>query len=231
MSTHYDVVVFGGTSGIGLASSLGFKKRGFSVLSVSRNANSTQNIKNHDILVKDLNILDIDLTTKFIAGIQSVKHVILSVSMPLQFDKLKDLMISDAKHSYEQIWAYLAIIQEFCKKTNAPESITVVSGAIAKTNAKGTIALKLKASTLNEIVKTLAVELAPIRINAISPYATYTPLYDQFENKEQMFIDMANAIPLKRIASPDEIADAVIFATLNKNVTGSIIDIDGGSSL
>ncbi|MCF6806897.1 hypothetical protein L3V79_00630 [Thiotrichales bacterium 19S9-12] len=46
-----------------------------------------------------------------------------------------------------------------------------------------------------------------------------------------MFESMKESVPLKRIAEPDEIADAIILAVLNPNITGSIINIDGGAYL
>lgn len=81
------------------------------------------------------------------------------------------------------------------------------------------------------MAKTLAIELAPIRVNVVSPGVTNTPLYNGFINKETMLQDIVNGLPLKRLADPFEIANAVLFTTLNKNLTGAIIDIDGGESL
>jgi NAD(P)-dependent dehydrogenase (short-subunit alcohol dehydrogenase family) len=230
MKTHYDAIIFGGTSGIGLSTAIKFKKLGLSVLSIGRHAETNTASLSNDIHVKNLDILDSQEVENIFSKIQP-KHIILSTSAPLQFGTIKDLNLANAKEMFEKVWAYLAIIKEVINKVDNLESIAIVSGAIAKNNVAGTVTLKLMASALNEITKTLAIELAPVRVNAISPGATLTPLYDQFENKEQLLIDMANNTPLKRIAEPNEIADAIVFVTLNKNITGSIIDIDGGSNL
>lgn len=230
MKNNYDVVVFGGSSGIGLAAAVGFKKHGLSVLAVSRNSENNNELKAHEISTKNLDIFsDVD-TKKFFTQVQ-MKHIVLSVALPLQFESVSNLDITNAKNSFEKTWAYLAIIKEAINNKTGLESITMISGAIAKNNVPGTISLKLMASSINEMAKTLAVELAPIRVNVVSPGVTDTPLYDVFANKDAMLKDMANDLPLKRLAVPSEIADAILFTTLNHNLTGAIIDIDGGASL
>lgn len=180
MTTHYDAIIFGGTSGIGLSTAIKFKKLGLSVLSIGRHAETNTALLSNDIHVKNLDILDSQEVKKIFFKIQP-KHIILSTSAPLQFGTIKDLNLANAKEMFEKVWAYLAIIKEAIikeaiNKIDKLESITIVSGAIAKNNVAGTVALKLMASALNEITKTLAIELAPVRVNAISPGATLTPL-------------------------------------------------------
>jgi len=227
---YFDVVVFGGSSGIGLATAISFKNKGYSVLSISRNSEKNNQLLQHGIVAKNIDIANHEAIDSLFTEIQT-KHIILSTSMPLHFENISDLSIATAKQSFEKVWFYLDIIKQACKKSNNLEAITIISGAIAQNNVAGTLALKLMASALNEMSKTLAVELSPIRVNAVSPGITRTALYDQFDNKEQMLLEIANSTPLKRIANPDEIADAIMFVTLNNNVTGSIINIDGGATL
>ena len=230
VNNYYDVVVFGGSSGIGLASSIAFKDQGLKVLVLSRNAENNHELKTHGIDGKDFDIFNSDALQHLFSELKT-KHIVLSTSMPLQFEMVRDINLAQAKTSFEKVWAYLSIIKYAANKLLMLESITLVSGAIAKNNVPGTVSLKLMASSLNEMGKTLAVELAPIRVNVVSPGITDTPLYNEFANKNKMLQDMASALPLKRIAQPAEIANAILFATLSKNVTGAVIDIDGGASL
>ena len=231
MNTHYDVIIFGGSSGIGLASALLFKSQNLSVLSISRNAELKTQLRDAKIDAINCNITSQTAIKELFTKLQSVKHIVLTVSSEMYFESINNLNIDKAKEVYDKVWHYISIIQESLNHFDDLESITLISGAIADTNAPDTIALKLLASSTNQIAKTLAVEIAPIRINAVAPGITNTPLFDAFDNKEQMINDFANGTPLKRVAQPKEIAEAISFVTLNKNMTGAIINIDGGAVL
>ena len=76
-------------------------------------------------------------------------------------------------------------------------------------------------------------EFPHIRFNAVSPGYTDTPMWDLFlgDNKEQVLSEVAEKLPVKKIATPEEVADAVIFLMSNKSVTGETIHIDGGHRL
>ena len=81
------------------------------------------------------------------------------------------------------------------------------------------------------LTKTLAKELAPnIRVNGISPGSILWP-QDDFHLSEKEKMKMLDRIPLNRLGSPNEIAQAVLFLANSKYVTGQTINIDGGRSL
>ena len=84
---------------------------------------------------------------------------------------------------------------------------------------------------LKMLTKTLAKELAPnIRVNGISPGSILWPQDDsQLSDKEKMI--MLDRIALKRLGSPNDIAEAVLFLANSKYITGEVINIDGGRSL
>jgi 3-oxoacyl-[acyl-carrier protein] reductase len=85
-------------------------------------------------------------------------------------------------------------------------------------------------AAVNNLTKTLAIHLAPfgINVNAVAPHAIETEMSAQWsDEKRQSIID---AIPLKRLGTPEEVADAVLFlASDDANfITGEILDINGG---
>jgi NAD(P)-dependent dehydrogenase (short-subunit alcohol dehydrogenase family) len=80
----------------------------------------------------------------------------------------------------------------------------------------------------------LALDLAPIRVNAIAPGLIATPLHERQGGKEtaaKRIEQMASRIPLKRAGRPEDIADAVLFLMRNQFVTGITLTIDGGALL
>lgn len=227
----YDAIIFGGSSGIGLSTAIQLKNEGLSVLAVSRNAENNSLLNHNLIHGKNLDIAYYEELLQLFSKEVATKYIIATPSSPLLFDKIENISLHEAKMSFEKFWNYFSLIKLAAKTLKKLESITLVTGAIAKKNIAGTLLPKITNNAINEMVKTLAVELAPLRINAVSPGVTNTPLYDNFENKDQMLQKIANATPLQRIADPIEIAEAILLVVKNKNMTGTIIDCDSGASL
>jgi NAD(P)-dependent dehydrogenase (short-subunit alcohol dehydrogenase family) len=227
-----DVIIFGASSGIGFSTACLLEAKQYKVIAVSRNAERNKElVAATNIKPVNLDVSNIEEIESLFKQHQNIKHIVLSISAELIFSPLKELDIATVKNAYERIWNYLAIIQSGLKFLPALSSVTLVSGSIARKNISGTLGVKLPTVSIHEIVRLLAKEIAPIRINAISPGPTNTALYDKFPNKETIMRDMKENNPLKRIAEPDEIAEAIAFVIHNKNMTGAIIDIDGGDGL
>ncbi|WP_198170932.1 SDR family oxidoreductase [Actinoplanes awajinensis] len=88
-------------------------------------------------------------------------------------------------------------------------------------------------AAVDVLTRGLAVELAPIRVNAISPGTIDTGAYDALgdEAKERLFAARSTTSPARRIGTPDDIADAVVFAVTTPFLTGVSLAIDGGEPL
>ena len=227
-----EVIIFGASSGIGLATACMLAAKQHKVIAVSRQAEKNRKLMvTANIKPVNLDFSDRETVESLFQQHPDIKHIALSVSAELIFGPLKELDMVAVKNAYERIWNYLAIIQLGLKFLPTLNSVTLVSGAIARKNIPGILAVKLPTVSIHEIVRLLAKEIAPIRINAISPGPTNTALYDKFPNKESIMSDMKENNPLKRIAEPDEIAEAIAFVIHNQNITGAIIDIDGGEGL
>jgi NAD(P)-dependent dehydrogenase (short-subunit alcohol dehydrogenase family) len=83
------------------------------------------------------------------------------------------------------------------------------------------------------LTRSLAVELAPIRVNAISPGVIDTGAWDALgtERKEAMFAELSQTNPARRIGGADDIASAAVVAMANTFMTGLTIHVDGGERL
>jgi NAD(P)-dependent dehydrogenase (short-subunit alcohol dehydrogenase family) len=81
--------------------------------------------------------------------------------------------------------------------------------------------------------RVLAVELSPLRVNVVSPGLTDTPLYAGWsaEQRENIYKAVAAALPAKRIGSPEDIAEAVLYLMNSSFTTGSVVRPDGGATL
>jgi NAD(P)-dependent dehydrogenase (short-subunit alcohol dehydrogenase family) len=88
-------------------------------------------------------------------------------------------------------------------------------------------------SSVEGLARSLAVDLAPVRVNTIRPGLIDTPLIDQFAGeRKDAFVKMyAERIPVGRIGRAEEIADAVLFLMGNGFVNGITLTVDGGALL
>jgi NAD(P)-dependent dehydrogenase (short-subunit alcohol dehydrogenase family) len=116
----------------------------------------------------------------------------------------------------------------------APDgSLTFVSGALSQRPAAGASIISAVNAALERFSQGLALELAPIRVNTVSPGPVDTPMWDRYgAAAKQKFLDgAATRVPLKRVAQPEEIGEIVLFFMVNRFVTGTVVPLDGGSTL
>jgi len=105
------------------------------------------------------------------------------------------------------------------------DSITALAGRVG--------AVDHLVSTADTLTRSLAVELAPIRVNAISPGVIDTGAWDALgeDGKARLFAEKSERNPARRIGAPDYIADAAILALTNAFMTGVTLHVDGGERL
>jgi NAD(P)-dependent dehydrogenase (short-subunit alcohol dehydrogenase family) len=112
-------------------------------------------------------------------------------------------------------------------------SLTLFSGSSAVKPVPGMLAVAATNGAADVITKALAVELAPVRVNAISPGTVDTGAYDGLgeEKKAALFADRVARNPTRRIGTAEDIAEAVVFAMTNTFMTGVSLAVDGGEPL
>jgi NAD(P)-dependent dehydrogenase (short-subunit alcohol dehydrogenase family) len=81
------------------------------------------------------------------------------------------------------------------------------------------------------MTRALALDLAPVRVNAVAPGLIDTPLWDAFGSHREAVLARGARLPVGRIGRPEEVAAAVIFLMTNGFVTGTVLRIDGGGAL
>jgi NAD(P)-dependent dehydrogenase (short-subunit alcohol dehydrogenase family) len=110
-------------------------------------------------------------------------------------------------------------------------SITLMSGLYANRPAPGAALGAAAMAAIDGMTRALALDLAPIRVNAVAPGLIDTPLWDSFGPQREAILAQATALPVGRIGRPDEVAAAVLLLMSNGFVTGTVLAIDGGGSL
>jgi NAD(P)-dependent dehydrogenase (short-subunit alcohol dehydrogenase family) len=112
-------------------------------------------------------------------------------------------------------------------------SFVLSSGATAIRPSVGMLAVAGTNGAVDSITRGLAVELAPIRVNAVAPGTIDTGAYDGLgaENKAALFAQRSANNPARRVGRAEDVARAVIFALTADFVTGLSIPVDGGEIL
>jgi len=143
---------------------------------------------------------------------------------------VKQLDLDAARRAFEaKLWGPLAAIQA----ADVRGSIVLTSGAAASTPMRGGAATAAVNGAVEALVRTLAVELAPVRVNAVSPGIIDTPTWDAMatEDREAMFERLAGALPAGRVGTAEDVAGAVWMLLTNEFVTGTVLPVDGGHRL
>ncbi len=107
------------------------------------------------------------------------------------------------------------------------------SGVAAFKIAIGTMAVAITNGAADTLTRSLSLELAPIRVNALSPGVIDTGAWDGLGEtaKAELFKDMSMRNPARRIGTEEDIASAAIFALTNTFLTGVTLAVDGGEAL
>ncbi len=111
-------------------------------------------------------------------------------------------------------------------------SLTFTSGINAyRPNGSNTI-MAAANGALASLVYGLAIEMAPVRVNVISPGWVDTPIWDSLGmDKQAAFADLARRLPARRIGTPDDIAQAFLAVMRNPFITATLLHVDGGHRL
>ena len=130
-----------------------------------------------------------------------------------------------------KFWAHLTVAQASLETLQPDGSLTFLTAGSARSAFPETAGLAAMNGALNAMVPTLALELRPLRVNAVSPGVIATPWWDRVSQdfRQAYFARSAAAVPVGRVGQPEDVAQAVVFLIQDSFMTGTIIDCDGGA--
>ncbi|MBV1877935.1 MAG: SDR family oxidoreductase [Pseudomonadales bacterium] len=227
-----NVIVIGGTSGIGLAAAQQAQAAGAQVFAVSRTAEKVTAARenNPGITFDTLDTHDVDGLQALFQRVGKVDHIIAAATGSTR--TLKPFMEQTEDQfmaAFNKFWGYCRVARQGVPNLTKNGSITLISGVPARKCGPGMAAVSCVGSAVEGLVRALAAELAPIRVNAVAPGIIDTAMFDRFgENKTAMLDNMGKNIPLGRVGRADEVASAILLTLTNDYMTGTTLDVDGG---
>lgn len=132
-----------------------------------------------------------------------------------------------------KLYGPIHLVQFGLPKLRTGGSIVLYSGLAADRPAPGTAMVSALNAGVEGMVRALAVELAPVRVNAISPGVVDTEGWAFMDEatRRGFFADLAAKLPAGQIGSPAELAEATLFVLGNRYLTGEVLHVNGGGSL
>ncbi|HMG65810.1 MAG TPA: SDR family oxidoreductase [Streptosporangiaceae bacterium] len=162
-----------------------------------------------------------------------VDHVVSTASARAR-GRLADLDRDAIRLSFDtKVIGPLMLAKHLAPRMPATGSITIFSGVAAAKIAVGTLGVAITNGAADILARSLALELAPIRVNAISPGVIDTGAWEALgeQGKADYFADMRARNPARRIGTVDDIANGVLYAMTSTFLTGQTLHIDGGEPL
>ena len=222
-------IVFGGTSGIGLSATQMLSDKGAHVVALSRNPEKLQNIPKN-VVTKKMNVLDRDALEQFFQEVGEYDILVNSATGGARaVGPFLSMDLDGYRASFDKLWGYTNVVRYGTKYLKNNGNIVLVSGSPARKCRPGQIAISSVGGAVEAFARGIAPEIAPKRINIVSPGIIDTPMSPlQGKEREDYYKNTTNNNLIPRAGTPDEVATGIIFAIENEFITGTTIDIDGG---
>ncbi|MBL6425896.1 MAG: SDR family oxidoreductase [Maritimibacter sp.] len=227
------LAVFGGSSGIGLATAQAAAKAGAGVTLISRSADKLGAAAKTIVACETaaLDVTDSGAVAAFFDEREVFDHVVVTAAA-LDPGPLRSQSLATARAAMEsKFWG--AVNVAHAARITDGGSLTLVSGMLGKRPAGGATILSAINAGLDALAQALALELAPTRVNCVSPGRVDSSWWDYLspEDRKALLDSTAAKLPVKRIGQPEDIAQAIIAAMTNTFMTGAVLMLDGGGQL
>ena len=229
-------IVLGGTSGIGLATTRQLEAAGATVTAGSRSASNIDNAKaatGAAVTFRVVDVLDRDALSALFEEHHGFDILVNAATGGARASgPFLQMDLDGFQGSFRKLWGYTNSVRLGTEHMAADGAITLVSGYPARKANPGSLAISTVGNAVEGFVRALAPEIAPRRINVVSPGMIDTPMFAVQGDARQQFLDGATRnMLIKRAGTADEVAAAIIFTLQNDYITGGRIDIDGGATL
>jgi NAD(P)-dependent dehydrogenase (short-subunit alcohol dehydrogenase family) len=231
------IVILGGTSGIGFAVAELAAREGASVVVVSSNPERVSAAVG--LLPNGAQGHAVDLTNEvavqaLFEGVESIDHLVFTAGESLELGALATTDVSAAQRFFRlRYWGAFMAAKHAAARIRPGGSIVFTSGLAGARPHPGWALGASICSAMEGLTRALAVELAPIRVNIVSPGVVKTSLWDSLPavDREALFEQSAAQLLVKHVGEPHEVADAYLYLMKQTYCSGEILRVDGGGGL
>lgn len=227
------VFITGGSSGMGFATASSVVEAGGSVIIASRSSEKLENAKNR--IGKNVETLTLDVTNEdevkaLFEKVDPFDHLVTCAAGTAMGPFLESDVAPVRAYFESKYWGQYYTVKYAHGKIKEGGSIVMFSGAA---NKKATAGMTSSASingAIEGLCRTLAQELAPVRVNVVSPGLIDTEMHAPLpkEARENLYAFVAQSLPIPRVGTPEDVAKAALYLLVSDYATGTVISVDGG---
>jgi NAD(P)-dependent dehydrogenase (short-subunit alcohol dehydrogenase family) len=230
------VVLIGGSAGIGHETARLARAEGADVILAARNPERLQQAADDvgAVSTAAFDAADPDALDSFFEGLpKPVDHVMVTAGRPY-YGPLAEMDFAAARRSFDDhYWLALHIARLATGRVRPGGTLLFMSGTGGRRIGVGYSIISSATAAMPALIASLAVEIAPIRVNLIAPGFVDTPLSasllgDQLEARREQ---LRATLPIGRVVGPEDVAALAVHLMTNTALTGATYDIDGGQHL
>jgi len=231
------VVVLGGSSGIGLEVSRQAAELGADVVIVSSNEQRVQKAVAEiggKTTGEAVDLFDEAAIQAYFERLGGLDHLVYTAADSLHVSDLASMDLKAARHAFDlRYWSVLAAVKYASPSIRKGGSVTLTTGVYGQRPVKGIPIVASIAAMMEGLTRALAIDLAPIRVNCVSPGVVRTKLWDSMpeEKRDAFFEETSKQLLTGRIGEADEVAQTYLYLMQQGFSTGQIVIVDGGTSL
>ncbi|SEW42083.1 SDR family oxidoreductase [Chitinophaga arvensicola] len=235
--TGKKVLVLGGSAGIGFATAQAAARVGADVVIVSSNQQRvTQALSTLPATAQGfaLDLRDEAALRDFFENITAFDHLVFTAGGPFPFGELATVTNAAMLDGLQlRFLAAMNAVKYGSRKIKPGGSVVLTTGIASERPQKGWVAGACICGAMEGFTRAMAVELAPIRVNAVSPGVVKTDLWANMPaaDREAMYEQVAGLLPVGRAGEPEDIAQTYLYLMQNGFSTGQVVIIDGGAVL
>ena len=226
------MVIIGGSAGIGYATAEAALAAGAQVVIVSRSAarlDAAGAALGGAVTTAVADATDEDSLRAFFEKSGPLDHLVTTAAV-VNRKPFREVSSAEAHAAFEsKFWGQFHAARHAAPHIRADGSITFFSGISSRKGIPGLVVTSAINGAVEALCRSLALTLAPIRVNAVCPGFIDTPGHDDRAGRRRAVLaEVAQSIPAKRVGRAQEVAQSVIYLLQSDFTTGTVIDIDGG---
>ena len=226
------VVVMGGSTGIGFAAAKLARQAGAEVTIAGRSQDKLAQAQRElgEVRTVAADITDERAVGQVFEGLSHIDHVLISAGTIVNGRIVDNDLTNLRRIIDERIWGLTYVVRHAIPRMTQG-SITFTSGGLSSRPRVGAAMLTAALAGVEALAPALALEVAPVRVNAVTPGLIDTPLlYTTYGSERDTIVNnRAAVLPGKRVGSAEEVAQAILMLMTNEYITGEVLHIDGGS--